>query len=400
MSNSSADNQVAFQKSLELLRAASTPFGFVASTNDISNYSRIWSRDATITGLAALLSGDEGLVGTFKNSISTLFDHQHTTGFIPSNVNPATSIASYGGTVGRTDNVSWAAIGLLSYVLFTDDFPLLKKYRAQLEKCFQLLNAWEYNGKGLVYVPQSGDWADEYVQHGYILYNQLLRVWALELAAKVFNQLDYQTKAAEIRLLIETNFWKHEASKEYYAANMLHQMDSAPDSFWLMGFNPSRIYPQFDLQANSLALLLNVGNSSQKSKTVSYLSDFIKRQQNLLPSFHPALAEGDLLYEDLKHNYAYGFRNFPHEFHNGGLWQVWNGFLAAALVSAGKIEEANAVRNFLAEANFKNTTAEPWGFYENCHGLTFEPIGVQYCTWSASGQIIAGQTINGKKFIF
>ena len=36
--------------------------------------------------------------------------------------------------------------------------------------------------------------------------------------------------------------------------------------------------------------------------------------------------------KELESNYAYTFRNKPHEFHNGGLWPVWNGFLVAALI--------------------------------------------------------------------
>jgi hypothetical protein len=29
-----------------------------------------------------------------------------------------------------------------------------------------------------LYVPLSGNWADEYITDGYVLYDQLLRVWA------------------------------------------------------------------------------------------------------------------------------------------------------------------------------------------------------------------------------
>ena len=47
------------------------------------------------------------------------------------------------------------------------------------------MDAWEFNGKQLMYVPQGADWADEYLQHGYILFDQLLRIWALELAGKI-----------------------------------------------------------------------------------------------------------------------------------------------------------------------------------------------------------------------
>ncbi len=387
--------EIAYQKSIDLLISASTKFGFVASSLDVSNYARIWTRDATITGLASLLSQDEKLIETFKSAIETIFNNQHPTGFMPSNVDPANGKVSYGGTVGRTDNVCWAPIGILSYTLSTSDNSLAVKYKKQVEKCFSLLDAWEYNGKGLVYVPQSGDWADEYVQHGYILYNQLLRIWALELASKVYQQKSYQEKAFQIRKLVETNFWKSDADSDLYADNMKHQMQDLSENFWFLGFNPSRIYPQFDLQANSLALLLNVGNESQRSTLVNYLRSFISNQNNLLPSFYPPLKQGDILYEDLKNNYAYEFRNFPNEFHNGGLWQVWNGFLAAALVKSDQKKQAEKILQYIINSNFKNTENNSWGFFENCHGETYKPIGVQYCTWSAAGQIIASEYLKG-----
>jgi len=40
-----------------------------------------------------------------------------------------------------------------------------------IEKVVFLLGAWEFNNRGLLYVPATGDWADEYVHNGYILYD-------------------------------------------------------------------------------------------------------------------------------------------------------------------------------------------------------------------------------------
>ena len=165
-------------KAIELLREASTPMGFVASVQEHDNYKRIWTRDGVVNGLAALMSSEADLIQTFRATLETIFDHQHPTGFMPSNVAMDGSI-SYGGTVGRADNPSWAVIGLCQYALITQDDSLLQKYRRQVEKCFSVMDAWEFNGKHLLYVPQSGDWADEYIQHGYVLFDQLLRVWAL-----------------------------------------------------------------------------------------------------------------------------------------------------------------------------------------------------------------------------
>ncbi len=187
----SKNSSKGYQKSVAVLQAASTPHGFVASKNNVANYQRIWTRDSMITGIAALLTDDVLLIETFKQSIITIFNYQHKIGFMPSNAEPAKNTVSYGGTVGRVDNVCWAVIGLLCYAKYKNDNEIATQYEQQIYKCFALLDAWEFNGKGLVYVPQSGDWADEYIQHGYILYDQLLRVWALELAALYYHREEY-----------------------------------------------------------------------------------------------------------------------------------------------------------------------------------------------------------------
>ena len=54
----------------------------------------------------------------------------------------------------------------------------------------------------------------------------------------------------------------------------------------------------------------------------------------MLPSFHPSIQESEPAMADLKNNHAFRFRNFPDQFHNGGLWPVWNGLAALAVFEA------------------------------------------------------------------
>jgi hypothetical protein len=286
----------------------------------------------------------------------------------------------------------------MQYVLATQKDELAQKYFPQINKAFALMDAWEFNGKHLMYVPQSGNWADEYVQHGYILYDQLLRVWALELAGNHFHQHQWIDKASAIRESIRINFWnKAQEPQKLYSPNLIHQLQNAPYQYWLMGFNPARVYPQFDLAANALALLLNIGEVDNYKVLTSFIAHTTKEKPFLLPSFSPPIQEGDFLMQELSDNYAYQFRNLPHEFHNGGLWPVWNGWLCAALHVRSQTEMAHSLQNSIAEANKLNTTSGEWGFYENFHGLSHSPIGVQYCTWSASGYILAEAYRQGKR---
>jgi len=381
-----------YAEAIQLLRQASTAKGFVASVQEHDNYKRIWTRDGVVNGLAALLSEEKDLVRTFRATIETVFDHQHPTGFMPSNVAMDESV-SYGGTVGRADNPSWAVIGLCQYTLVTDDATLAEKYESHVARCFSLMDAWEFNGKHLLYVPQSGDWADEYIQHGYILFDQLLRVWALRLAASVYRHAVWDVKANTVLDVIRKNFWNHPGSTGLYAPNLSHQLKTAPADYWFLGFNPSRIYNHFDLQANSLALLLDIGNEKQEDSLLTFIERLTESSKAILPSFYPAIGNADWEMKELESNYAYTFRNKPHEFHNGGLWPVWNGFLVAALVKKNRIGLAKQLVEYIHQMNSINE----WEMNECFHGQLHKNIGVPRCTWSAGGAILAERAIAGSK---
>lgn len=383
-------NETGYKKAIGLLRQSSTPEGFVASIQDHDNYRRIWTRDGVVNGLAALMSGEEDLVQTFRSTLETIFNHQHPSGFMPSNVAMDGNV-SYGGTVGRADNPSWAVIGLCQYSLVTKDPVLAEKYEANVSRCFLTMDAWEFNGKHLLYVPQSGDWADEYIQHGYILFDQLLRVCALQLAAKVYKNEGWKRKADAIVQVIRKNFWNRSDVTSLYAPNLSHQLASAPSAYWFLGFNPSRIYRYFDLQANSFALLLGIGEVSQDQSVVSYIDQLMKSDQAILPSYFPSIEYTDWEMNELEYNYAYSFRNKPHEFHNGGLWPVWNGFLVAALMKTNNTRLAGILVEHIHRANATNE----WEMNECLHGKLHSTIGVPRCTWSAGGAVIAEQSYAG-----
>ncbi|MBZ5858133.1 glycoside hydrolase 100 family protein [Flavihumibacter profundi] len=385
-------NESAYASSIDLLKRASTPTGFVAAVQEHDNYRRIWTRDGTINSLAAILSEDEALAGTARATMQTIFSNQHKSGFMPSNVSPSGGV-SYGGTVGRADNPSWAVIGLCQYALYRNDLQFARQYQKNVEACFSVMDAWEFNGKHLMYVPQSGDWADEYIQHGYVLFNQLLRVWALRLAAKVFGNTAWLEKSGKITDVIRVNFWNNQDAKNLYAPNLSHQLEHAPMDFWFLGFNPSRIYSQFDLQANTLALLLGIGNSKQDQTLAELIRGLFMQQQNLLPSFFPTIQYGDADMAELQNNYAYSFRNIPGEFHNGGLWSVWNGWLAAALCTIEETGLAVQLTEKIAAANSLNNNE----FNECLHGVSGKPIGVPHCAWSAGGYLVAAAYLEGKR---
>ena len=153
--------QQGYDRAVKVLTHCATVDGFLASPTDSANYRRIWARDGVIIGLAALLTGYHDLGETLKHTLQTLARYQGPHGEIPSNVDPVSQRVSYGGTTGRVDSNLWFVIGCGEYWHATGDEEFLEQMLPAIEKVRFLLGAWEFNNRGLLYVPQAGDWADE-----------------------------------------------------------------------------------------------------------------------------------------------------------------------------------------------------------------------------------------------
>ncbi|SHF90407.1 Alkaline and neutral invertase [Flavobacterium micromati] len=378
-----------YSKAVELLQKVSSPEGFLASANNISNYQRVWARDGVICGLAALASGDKELIETFKKTLETLANNQHKAGTIPSNVMTNGNIVevSYGGLAGRVDAVTWFVIGVCQYAFYTNDIAFVAKFNTHIEKCFALLDAWEFNNKGLLYVPLSGNWADEYITDGYVLYDQLLRVWALKSYNYFVEDDVISTKIKAIIEQIEINFTPNDLGDKYHQRAY---QEINIEKFMPCSFSPAGYKTQFDAFANSLALYLNIGSQDFQDIILDYsISLKNETKLKLLPAFWPAIKETDLDWNLLKNNCKYEFRNYPNEFHNGGSWSMVNGFYGLALLSKGKSKEASEVLNAINTVN----AVQDFSFYENFNSETKEPNGVPFCAWSAAAAVLIHQSL-------
>lgn len=383
----SSQNNISYAKALELMRNASSINGFLASTQQTDNYARVWTRDGVICGIASLASGEMDLIGTFRTTLQTIFNHQHAYGFIPSNVS-LNGETSYGGIVGRVDNPSWAIIGLCLYAKYTNDFDFASQYVSHVEKAFAVMNAWEFNAKHLIYSPISSNWADEYIQQGYVLFDQLLRLYALRLAGTIFKNDAYLRKAQQITHVVEHNFWKHEEAKNLYSVSLSRMYHLLPQNQWCMGFSPNKVFTQFDLQSQSLALILGLGSDTMQQAVINTISKKNAESHQMIASFN-AIEELDEDYKLLENNYAYEFRNKPYHFHNGGLWPVWNG-IAALAVHPYKPKLSIDIENAISHANsLSSIEGDTWQFNECIESKEYKPNGIPYCTWSAAGSILA-----------
>ena len=383
-------NNIGYHKAIDLLHEVASPNGFLASAENTTNYKRVWARDGVICGLAALASGDERLINAFKNTLDTLAKFQHPIGTIPSNVlvTEGKSDVSYGGLAGRVDAVTWFIIGVCQYAYYKNDVSFISKHNSEIEKCFGLLEAWEFNNKHLLYVPLSGNWADEYITDGYVLYDQLLRIWALKSYNHFVNSEAITEKIEAITTQIEINFMPNNQGEKYHprAHAEVNFQDFMPCSF-----SPSGYKTQFDAFASSLVLLLNIGSAESQRKLLNYTETLASETHlGLLPAFWPPVFENDEHWNLLKNNCKYEFRNYPYEFHNGGSWPMVNGFYGVALVSKGEKKKATTILEKINKANGK----QDFSFFENFNTQTAEPNGVSLCAWSAAAAILLHQSLH------
>lgn len=379
-----------YQKAIALLQQVSSTEGFLASAQNISNYKRVWARDGVICGLAALASNNTDLIATFRKTLETLAQNQHERGTIPSNVmtNGTTVEVSYGGLAGRVDAVTWFVIGVCQYAYHQQNPEFVLQYETHILKCLDLLNAWEFNNKHLIYVPLSGNWADEYITDGYVLYDQLLRIWALKSYHHFAKNESISQKIIDIETQIKINFTPNETGEKYHErafeeANIKNYMPCS--------FSPAGYKTQFDAFAHSLALMLNLGNDIFQNQILGHANHILSQtKMQLLPAFWPPIVPEDLDWHLLKNNCKYEFRNFPNEFHNAGSWCMVNGFYGLALLAKGRFDQANSLLQAIHLANAK----EDYSFYENFNTETTAPNGVPYCAWSAAATVLLHQSIH------
>ncbi len=389
----------AYQQALELLQRCLTPAGFVASAVDADNYARIWARDGVISGLAALASGDKELIKGMEHTLDMLAKYQGPHGEIPSNVSLDGSQVSYGMLAGRVDALLWYVIGVCAYLDYTRHNSRKVRYWLSVERALFLAACWEYNNRGLLYTPLSGNWADEYVQQGYVLSDQLLYAMALGSAGHVFKHKEWQKKADTLRKLIAVNYWPQRALSDdplvYHPQAYRYQVEHGEAAYWLPAFSPGGYTTYFDGLAHALALLTDLGSEVQHRQADEYAQSLAQQTGSaLLPAFWPVIHPGDPQWTMLQANHLYGkLKNQPYMYHNGGLWPVLTGLYAVGLVRQGRKERAGQLLSALNAANKLGQDGREWDFVEYHHGQSHQPMGMHHLAWSAAATVLAERAV-------
>ena len=355
-----------YDDAVSLLRALSGSFGIRASLSSNANYGAVFARDAVMAGLAGLLIEDGQIARSLVTTLEQLRDLQGPEGQIASNYalrDGEPPRVSFGSLVPRIDAPLWylVGVGLAARAGALDPAA----FHTSIALVVRMLDALEYNGRHLIYIPAGGDWADEYVYDGYILHDQVLRAWGLRLAGQTYGRQDWCDKAAAIEQAIAASYWPADADR----------------GFPLAAFSPTRVYDIFDLATCSL-LAVSGATPVIASAALDWIGRRFLDRDQLPPAFFPVIEEGDPDWSALQRYHLHGFRNRPHEYHNGGIWMIWLGWLALGLAAGGRQGELDRLCNAVAA---RLRAIGRYGFDEYLHGLSGMPLGTPQMAYSATG---------------
>ena len=358
-----------YDQAVDLLRRLTGPLGIGASLTATANYRAVFTRDAVMAGIAGLLIDDARVADGLTRTLTHLRDLQGPEGQIASNYfieSDGTARVSFGTLAPRIDSTTWYLIGIALGARARVVDP--ERFRDSARSVVRLLDALEYNGRDLIYIPAGGNWADEYIYDGYILYDQVLRAWALRLLASTCGDAAFATKADRIETAVRERYWPN--------ANGVRRHPVAAVS-------PTVTRDVFDLAACSLLAVAGL-TPNLTSDALGWIGERFLAQGALPPAFHPVIDETHPDWPALRRYHLHEFRNRPHEYHNGGIWPIWVGWLALGLAQTRRFEELERLRRVF---DTRVGSLSEFAFEEYLHGVTGKPGGVAQMAYSATGII-------------
>jgi glycogen debranching enzyme len=270
-----------------------------------------------------------------------------------------------------------------------------------LEKALLWLRYQDSNGCGLLEVHEAADWADLLANRFNVLYDNVLWYAALRAMAEMAQALSldgsrYDSMADDVRHKIRIVLWVGEENKAEWGPDCpghtewkhtLSQVD--PVLVKRPFFLPYVAFRDFgdycDVFGNLLAILFDVANPAQEKRILDYLHQVGIADPYPVRVLNPVIHPGN---KDWREYYRNNNLNLPEQYHNGGIWPFVGGFYVAALVKAGRMDEARHQLKKLAEVN-RLGVEEEWEFNEWCHGRTGRPMGYPHQAWSAGMYVFA-----------
>jgi glycogen debranching enzyme len=391
--------EIALSKAQQILSTECSPIGLMASPE---GYPHVWARDSVITSLGALLS--PGHEDCLRVSLQTLAGQQSELGAIPNNVSVATGRLDH-TNAGSVDSNLWFILGHLFQYNVAGDTEFLRAQWPALEKALLWLRYQDSNGCGLLEVHEAADWADLLANRFNVLYDNVLWYAALRAMETMARALEldgsrYTGMAVDVRHKIRIVLWVGSENKNEWGPDCpghmewKHTMSQVePVLVKRPYFLPYVAFRDFgdycDVFGNLLAIIFDVANPAQTERILVYLDQVGIADPYPVRVLHPVIHPGN---KDWREYYRNNNLNLPEQYHNGGIWPFVGGFYVAALVKAGRHQDARRQLEKLAEVN-QLGVQEVWEFNEWCHGRTGRPMGYPQQAWSAGMYIFAYRAV-------
>ncbi|GMA14314.1 glycogen debranching protein (plasmid) [Deinococcus metallilatus] len=393
----------AYEAAVEVLRACASPLGLKASAL-AGGYPHVWARDAPITSLGALLTGDAALLEASRASLTTLGAHQSELGMIPLNVDTRSGQVTT-ENAGAIDANLWFVLGHYALHRHTGDDAYLRSQWGRIGAALTWLRYQDMNGCGLLEAPEAADWADLYATRYNTLYANALYVGTLEAASRLAAALGedpapHLARADDVRRKVNLLLWLDRPWDGHRFGAQLETLKALRLEWFLLYQHTGTLTEKpyflpwagfrefgdtFDGFGNMLAILFGIADEAQAASILDYAHAAGTDAPAPLKAFFPPIYPGD---RDWREYYRSRNLNLPDQYHNGGIWPFLGGFYVLALHHAGRGERAHEALRALADANERGRT-RPWEFNEWLHGRSGRPMGHPLQAWSAGMYLCA-----------
>lgn len=417
---------LARDKAEQVLLANSSALGLLGSSQA---YRQVWARDSMIAGLGLWLCASPDGPATHRRSLETLRRGQSPLGKIPHSVGLAhvedPALVAIGGRLetqageqrlvvdtahaGCVDPNLWYILGHYCDFVCSDDVALLRQAWPSLERALLWLRYQDVNECGLLEVHEAMDWADLFPNRYNVLFDNVLYYAAWKamghMAAALAQPAEgFFDTALEVRRKINTLLWigpqapkdwdwlRHERQEWLYPLKRA-ETELVERPFYLPYMAFRDYADRFDTLGNLLAILLGVADAPKAGLILDYLHGCGLNEPFPVRAVYPAVQPGD---KDWRDYFRLRNLNLPHHYHNGGAWPFIGGFYVAALVQAGRHDEAQTQLARLAEMNRLGIRAE-WEFNEWFHGLSGRPMGFAGQSWSAAMYLYAHEAVEHRR---
>jgi glycogen debranching enzyme len=394
-------------------------------------YQQVWARDSMICALGLLLCADRKGRETHFRSLETLRTYQSALGKIPHNIGKANvadpALIAHGGRLGGAgqthdevmmdtahsgcvDNNLWYIIGHYFYYVATGDKDYLATCWDSLEKALLWLRYQDSNECGLLEVHEAMDWADLFNNRYNVLFDNALYFAVWKCMGKLAEALGkdasgYLANAADVYKKLNTVLWVGPEEpkdwawisierKEWTYTLKRIETELVERPFYLPYVAFRDYTDRFDTLGNLVTILFGAADHTKANKILDYIHGCGINEPYPVQALYPVLNPSD---KDWRDYYRVRNLNQPHHYHNGGIWPFIGGFYVAALVQAGRYDEAEYQLQKLTALNRQSRQrGSEWDFNEWCHGLSGRPMGYAGQSWSTAMYIFAQDAVENR----